>query len=149
MRWRWPPDSFDGIPVCEARELDEIEQLVDALADLLLGPLPDREREGDVVADRHVLERRVVLEDEADVAPLRRESGRVLAREQDLAGVGALEAGDDAQQGRLPRSARAEHGRERAVGDLERDVVEGGEGAEALGDAANLDRHQRTPLSAW
>ena len=79
-----------------------------------------------------MLERRVVLEDEADVAPLRREPGRVLAREQDLAGVGALEAGDDAQQGRLAGAARAEHGRERAVGDLERDVVEGGEGAEAL-----------------
>src|SRR5262249_40996426 len=37
--------ELGGIAVGEARELDELEQLVDALADLLLGPLADRERE--------------------------------------------------------------------------------------------------------
>ena len=89
--------QLGGVPVGEARELDELEQLVDALADLLLRPLPDREREGDVVAHGHVLERGVVLEDEPDVAPLGREPGSVLAREQHLPGVGALEPGHDPQ----------------------------------------------------
>ena len=62
------------IAVGVAVQLDEIEELVDALADLLLRPLPDRQREADVVAHGHVLERRVVLEDEADVALLRRQA---------------------------------------------------------------------------
>ena len=84
------------IAVGEARELDELEQLVDALANLLLRPLADLEREADVVAHGHVLERCVVLEDEADVAPLRRDPRRVLTREEDRTGVGPLEAGDDA-----------------------------------------------------
>ena len=47
------------------------EQLVDALADLGLRPLPHLQPERDVVAHGHVLEGRVVLEDEADVALLR------------------------------------------------------------------------------
>src|SRR4029453_12473451 len=42
---------------------------------------------------------------------------------------------------RLPRAARPEDRRERALRDLERDVVEGEEGAEALRDVADLDRH--------
>ena len=66
-----------------------------------------------------MLEGRVVLEDEADVAALGSEPGRVLTREPDLARVGSLETGDDPQQGRLPGAARAEQCGERAVGDLE------------------------------
>ena len=64
-----------------------------------------------------MLERRVVLEDEADPALLRREPGGVAAVDHDLSVVGALEAGDHAQQGRLPGAAGAEQRRERA-GDL-------------------------------
>src|SRR5262249_12325296 len=124
------------------RELDELEQLVHALANLLLGALADREREADVVADGHVLEGRVVLEDETDVSPLWRESCRLFARKHDLPRIGALEAGDDPQQGRLAGAARAEQRRERALRDLQRDVVEGEERAEALRDVTNLDRHQ-------
>ena len=56
----------------------------------------------------HVLEGRVVLEDEADAALLRRERGRVVARRSDRARVGLLEPGDDAQQRRLAAAARAE-----------------------------------------
>ena len=56
----------------EPVELDELEQLVHALRDLGLGALADLQAEGDVVVDRHVLERGVVLEDEADAALLRR-----------------------------------------------------------------------------
>ena len=88
-----------------------------------------------------MLESRVVLEDEADVATLRGEPGRVLAREQDLARVGPLEAGDDPQQSRLAGAAGPEHRRERALRDLERDIIDGEERAEALRDVADLDRH--------
>ena len=122
--------------------MHELQQFVDALADLLLGPLPDREGERDIVADGHVLEGCVVLEDEADVTALGGDPRRVLAREEHLAGVGTLQARDDPQEGRLPRAARPEDGGERALLDLERDVVEGKKRAEALRDVADLDRHQ-------
>ena len=86
-----------------------------------------------------MLERCVVLEDEADAAPLRRNAGGVLARDLDAALVGHLEPRDDAQQRRLARAAGAEQCRERAFGDLERDVIEGGEVAPALRDALDAD----------
>ena len=60
------------VAVLEAVQADDLEQLVDLARDLGLGALADRQAEGDVVAHRHVLERGVVLEDEADAAPLRR-----------------------------------------------------------------------------
>ena len=83
-----------------------------------------------------MLERRVVLEDEADAALLRRHAGRVLAGDEDLAGVGLLEPGDHAQQRRLAAAARAEQRGQRAGRDLERDVVERDEVAEPLRDCA-------------
>jgi hypothetical protein len=55
-----------------------------------------------------VLEGGVVLEHEADLAPLRRHAGRVLALDLHRARIGLLEAGDDPQQRRLARAARAE-----------------------------------------
>ena len=66
-----PAGELRGIALAEPLELHELEQLVHALADLLLRTPPHRQPERDVVGDRHVLERRVVLEDEADAALLR------------------------------------------------------------------------------
>ena len=55
----------------ESGQPDHLQQVVDLLLDLGLGLLADLQPEPDVVADRQVLERGVVLEDEAD-APLLR-----------------------------------------------------------------------------
>ena len=125
------------VAVAEASSCTSSEQLVDPLADLGLRPLAHRQPERDVVAHGHVLEGGVVLEDEADVPLLRRERGRVLAGDQDLALVRPLEPGDDPEQGRLAGAARPEQRGERAAFDLERDVVEGDEVAEALRDVAD------------
>ena len=103
------------------------------MRDLGLRPLADRQPEGDVVAHGHVLERGVVLEHEADAALLRRQLRRVAAGDDDRAGVGLLEPGDDPQQRRLAASRGPEQRGQRAVGHLERDVVERGEVAEPLG----------------
>ena len=125
----------------EPLELDEVQELVHALADLGFRPFSHLQPEGDVVANGHVLERRVVLEHEADISFLGRERRGVLAREEDLACVRGLEPGDDAQQRRLARAARAEERSERAALDVEGDVVERDEVAEALGDVANENGH--------
>ena len=89
-----------------------------------------------------------MLEDEADAALLRRQGGRVLTGDRDVALVRLLEAGDDAQERRLAAPARAEQRGQRADGDRERDVVQGDEVAEALRDAADGDRHAGSPLVA-
>ena len=119
-----------------------VQELLDPLLDLGLRPLPDREPERDVVADGHVLEGGVVLEDEADAPLLRREGRRVLAGDDDLARVRRLEAGDHAQERRLAAAARAEERSEGAGRHLERDVVEGYEVAEPFRDPTRDDGHQ-------
>ena len=133
--------ELGGIAVREAVEVHELQQLVHARLDLLLGPLADREPEGHVLRHGHVLEGRVVLEDEADVAALRRLLGRVLAGDVDPAAVGRLEPGDHPQQRGLAAAAGAEQGREGAVADLERHVVERDELAEALRHGVDDDAH--------
>ena len=82
-------------------DLDEPQELSDLAADLLLGSLADGEAEGHVVPDRHVLERRVVLEDEADASLLRWHVRHIAVAQANGADLGDLEAADDAQQGRL------------------------------------------------
>ena len=138
MRWRWPPDSCDGQTVGELLEVDELEQLVHPLLDLVLRPLADLEAERDVAEDREVLERGVVLEHEADVAPLRRQRRwRRRRRSRPRPQSGSLEPGDDAQQRRLAAAARAEQRGQRPVRDVDGDVVERDEIAEALGHVAH------------
>src|SRR5205814_3557229 len=106
------------------------------------GPAPDPEPEGNVLEDGHVLERRVVLEDEADAALLRRVTGDVPLGDVHDTGVGPLESGDDAQQRRLAASARSEQRDQRSRRHLQRDVAEGDEVTEPLRDVLDRDGHQ-------
>jgi hypothetical protein len=94
-----------------------------------------------------VAEQRVVLEDEADLAFAHVGAGRVLAVEQHAAGIGYLEAGDDAQQGRLARAGGAEQRHQLAVADVEVEVVADDGGAEALVEIPDLDAHWGPPLT--
>ena len=104
------------------------------------GPLGDDQAEGDVVADGHVGEEGVALEDGVDLALVGGQFGDVPAVQEDPAGVGPLEAGGDPQHGRLAAAARAEEGEELALLDLEADVVDGLDGAEPLGDPAEFKK---------
>ena len=97
-------------------ELDQAQQLVDAVGDLRLLPLADLQPEADVFEHGHVLEGGVVLEDEADAAILRRLRGRVLVVDHDPAGIEVLEPGDRPQQRGLAAAAGPEQGGQRAVG---------------------------------
>ena len=131
-----PARELRGIPLREALELDELQQLVHPLGDLRLRTLADLEAERDVVVHGHVLEGGVVLEHEADAALLRRPAGDVLAVDEDRAHVGRLEPGDDPEQRGLAAAARAEERGERSRRDLHRDVVERDEVVEPLRDAS-------------
>jgi hypothetical protein len=85
-----PARELRGIALGEAFELHELEEFVHALRDLRARPLPDREAEGDVVVDGHVLEGGVVLEDHPDAARTSRGVRHVLVADQHLAGVRLL-----------------------------------------------------------
>ena len=67
--------EFDAVvsSIGEMVEPHQVQELVDLGLDLRLRLLADREPERDVVAQRHVLERCVVLEDEPDPTLLRRQ----------------------------------------------------------------------------
>ena len=89
---------------------------------------------------------RVLLEHEREVAGGRRLAGDVVAGDQDRAGVRLLQAGEQAERGRLARPGRTEQHQELAVGDVEVDPVDGGHVAEVLADAPQRDlSHRRSP----
>ncbi len=60
------------LALAEVAELHELERLVRARADIVLGDLPPLEPEGDVLLDAQMREQRVGLEDGVDVALVRR-----------------------------------------------------------------------------
>src|SRR5439155_1706915 len=97
------------------------------------------EAEADVLEDREVREERVRLEDGVDVALVGRLASDGLLAEVDRAGVRLLEAADHAQRRRLAAAGGAEEREEAAALDLERDVVDGGDVVELLGDAVEPD----------
>ncbi len=122
--------------------MNEGKKFVDTRSDLSFRSLADLESEGDVAAHRHVFERCIVLEDEADVALLRRQRRRVFAGDLDRSAVGLLETGDDAQQGRLATATGAEQCGQRTGRDVDGDIVQGDEVAETLDDVVDADAHQ-------
>ena len=85
-----------------------LDHPVDDRRALGCGPLLDLEPEVDVLAGGHVREQAVVLEHHPELALLRRVVDDVPALDLDHAAVGLLEAGEDAQRGRLAAAARAE-----------------------------------------
>src|SRR5829696_5522668 len=140
-----PARELVGIAMPEGTEVDEPQQLVDAGRDLALRSLPDLHSEGDVVAHGHVLERGVVLEDEADLPRAGWHDRLVLPLDEDPPLVGQLEPGDRAQQGRLAGAARSEQRGQRALSDLEVHVAESREVAEPLRDSLYGDAHLGLP----
>src|SRR5215208_1570964 len=144
-----PPRELRRVALGQALELDELEQLVHALLDLGARTLPNREPEGNVVVDGHVLEGRVVLEHHSDAAHAGRAIGDILVAHQHLPGVGRLQAGDDAQERRLAAPARPEQCRQRPFGDGDLDVRQGRELSEALRHVDHGDAHYPTSSFGW
>ena len=100
--------------------------------------------ETDVAGHREVREERAVLEDHADAAALGLFPDAVTrdrpAADGDGAGVGDLETGDDAQQGRLARAARSEERHQLALLDGDRRTRDRARPAERLADVDSVDR---------
>ena len=103
-----PAGQLVRIASLEAGEADHLEEVVHLLLDLGLRPLTDAQAESDIVANRQMFERRVVLEHEADATPLRRNVRHIFTVDGDGSGIGLIETGDGPQQRRLARSAGPE-----------------------------------------
>ncbi len=131
--------ELGGPAVRLASEPDALELGRDALVDLGLVDLLPLEPEGHVVGHGHVREQRVALEDGVGGALEGRQPDLVGALDQHLPARRLLEAGDHAQSRRLAAAARPEHREELAAGDLQVDVVDRREVAEALRDRAQGD----------
>jgi hypothetical protein len=80
-------------------------------------------REGEVLCNRHVREQRVILEDHADAALVRRHVGDRHVVEHDIAVRGRLESGHHHQAGGLSRAGRPEERDEFAPLHLEVEVL--------------------------
>ena len=130
-----------------AGELDHGERV--SCLGLALGPgnALDPEAVGDILADRHMRKQGVVLEHGVDVALVGRHAFGGFAEDLDMALVRLLEAGNEAQAGRLARARRAEHGEEFAFHDVEGDAIDGADRAEVAGDVdeSNGRRHGAAP----
>ena len=130
-------------------EADEGEQLVDPALDLGARSAPVDEAVSDVPADRQVREKRVGLEDDAEVALGGRRVGHVAPGQDDLALVLPVEPGDGAQERGLAAAGRTEKADELAAPDLEIDVLQGSEGAEALRQALDAEEWLRDLAHAF
>src|SRR5882672_6512289 len=94
------------IALRQSGQLHQLEGAVDAAIDLGPRDPADLEAEADVARDGEVREERVVLEDHAEAASLRRVSGDVPAVELDRPRVGIEETGDAVERRRLPAAGR-------------------------------------------
>ncbi len=89
---------------------------------------------------------RVALEDHRDVAVLGVDVVDDAVTDGDGALAQLLEPGHQAQRRGLAAARRAEQHEQLAVGHVQRQVVDGGGVAEALGDAVEADLCQRAPF---
>src|SRR5262249_30533016 len=89
---------------------------------------------------------RVVLEDHADLALVRRQAAHDTIAEADLPAVRLVEAGKQAKQRRLPAAGGAEEREQLSVADPELDAVDGGHRAQSLHDRRDVDLHDRAEV---
>ncbi len=130
----WPPESWCGFLFAYALELHELQHRFHAGLHFGLGQAVAAQAEGDVVEHREVRKERVALEHHVHRPLVGRQLGQVAAVERDRSGGRRLEAGEHAQQRRLAAAGGAEQGEHLALGDVDRDVVDGTVAVEVLDD---------------
>ncbi len=131
--------ELGGVARPEARQVDEVQHLADPALDRRLVDLAQPQAEGDVVEHREVGEQRVVLEDESDVAAMRRPVVQSPAAQRDGALGQRLESRDAAKRRRLAAAAGAEEREELALHHLEGQGADGDLGRVPLGQPPDLE----------
>ncbi len=130
-----------------ARQIDECERCSDFLRCSSLVPLPlSVQSEADVLADVQMGKQGVVLKHHAEAALRGRHRRHILTRHRDAAAVRRLEAGQQAQHGRLAAPRRPEQRQNLSLGDVERDRTYGDAGAPTFLDRLNLEKPAHWPF---
>jgi hypothetical protein len=108
----------------------------------------EREREGQILAHRHVRIERIALKDHRHVAIACIDLVRALAVDANLAAARRVEPDDEVQERRLPAARRAHEDEELAVANREARFVHGVRAVrETFADAVEDDlRHAALPL---
>jgi len=136
--------------VAVVAQVHQIEQFLDAGLALVARPVVDAE--GDVLADGEVRKEGERLEDQPDVAVVGRDegvrAGDDLVVDADDTPVGVVEAGEQAQRRRLAAARRTQQGEQLALVDRQRQLVDGGLGAELAGDAVEGEHRVAVVLVA-
>ena len=118
-----PARELPRMVLLEALELDEVDQLLDAVVPLPAVPAEDLERQPDVLLHGAPVEEHRVLEDDPVVAVEPR-LVRALAVHDHVAGARLDQVADDPEERRLAAARRADQRDELARPDLELDVLE-------------------------
>ena len=130
MRWRCPPESWDGIAIAEPVQLHQLQKLIYFLPDYFLrrsqAARANPQAESDILEDRHVPKQRVVLKDKADPAVAEAGSRSVVVMNQDRAVVIVrdFDSRNDSQERGLAGAGRPEQRDQLAGFDLKAHVFE-------------------------
>ena len=148
-----PPGELVDALALRAGKADAFQHRFDAIRDDGAPNPSAREAVGDVLADRHHRKQREMLEYHVHRSPVRRHAKHRAATDANVTVVGREKSGDDAQQCRLAAARWTQDREKAAVGHRERQRVDGGVIAVALGDAIDFEilLHARRwrPASKW
>ena len=119
-----PAGQLSWLTIHELRQLQRLCRLLHSLRDIRVVMAAQLEPEAEIALDRHVRIQRVALEHHRDVAIAGLEPRDVALADQDRAGSGLLQPGDQPQQCALTAARWADQHQQFAVADSERGVVD-------------------------
>ena len=137
--------ELTGSPPLEADESDLLEPPPHPVGDLTPSDPALAHAVRDVLLHRHMREQGVVLEHQADAPLVRTPACHVPARDPDRAPVRCLEAGNEAQGGRLAAATRTQQRDALPGSNREGQGIDGRDTPEALDDVLQLDGAHRVP----
>ena len=135
--------ELERVAVRKVRQADQVEQFGDPAGPFGERPSPDLEPVADILGDIHVGKQRIRLEDDAEPSLTRRDARQILVIEKQLPAIGHRQTGNQPEQSRLPAARRPEKTDEFRRCGRERDVVEGGDAPETLGEIFEFQPHRR------
>ena len=132
-----PPERSSTFAFARSDELRELEQLVGALGDLPVRHAEVAAVDDEVVADSQLHVEVVLLRDDAELsADLGAALVGIQAEHLEVAAGAGRHGADHPHRGRLARAVGSEQAERFALGDLERDAVDGDELLVLLGEVA-------------
>src|SRR5215472_4034521 len=137
------------LATAETFKLHQRQHIGDARRDFRFRQALLLQSKSDIAFHREVREQRIGLKHHIDRAPMRRHRRKIDAVEEDAAGARLLKSGNEPQQRGLAAAGRTEQREELALKDLERELVDRGELAEALAQGLNTQERLDIALGPW